>query len=319
MKPPDVFTEAQRSLTIPEAWVLLGLPGEPRPSCRSPFREEKTPSFSIHSEGTKWTDHGNGTGGDVIEFIRTATGLDHKEVRQWLIDRLNLDQGPAKAPAATARPSQTTKSIKWPSPLVEGTEATWKAFAAKRGMTYPGAWVAVKSGILRFALIDGAKCYVITDAERRAAEIRRIDGKMFGTSKAFPLSGVDKRWLPGAALLRQAKPYTAVLVVEGATDLLSAIDLCSRYAKADPDHHSWIPVAVLGANCKALDPECANLISGRHVRLVPDADEAGDKMRDHWTEVFRANGCTVDHVTLPRGTDLSDHLNTITPSDLFAL
>ena len=78
-------------------------------------------------------------------------------------------------------------------------------------------------------------------------------------------------------------------------------------------------MAILGAGCKAIDPECANLIRGRHVRLVPDADDAGDRMATHWTEVFRNLGCPVDVVTLPRGTDLSDHLQTINPNELFSL
>lgn len=318
MTAPDVFTHARETLTVPDVWVMLDLPGEPRPSCRSPFREERTASFSIYENGSKWTDHGVGLGGDVIEFISAATSLDHRGVRQWLIDRLNLAHCPAaprKAPVPTVRPA---KVIEWPGELIDGTEETWRAFAKSRGITFSAAWLAAKSGILKFCIINGVKCYVITDAERRAAEIRRIDRGMFGTCKAYPLKGVDKRWLPGAAMLRPAKPDAAVLLVEGATDLLSAMDLWIRYGKATANFRSWVCMAVLGAGCKQLDPECAALIAGRHVRIVPDADTAGDKMLDHWTDVFRNLGCPVDHVTLPRNTDLTDNFQTIN-SKLFSL
>jgi Toprim-like len=167
-------------------------------------------------------------------------------------------------------------------------------------------------------MIDGIKCYVITDGENRAAEIRRMDGKPFGNSKAYPLKGVDKSWLPGLHLLRNAPKTTAVIITEGASDLLSAFDLYSRYRRNDAGRNSWQPAALLGAGCKTLCPEAFDLLRGRHVRLVPDGDEAGDAMADHWTQYLRKNGCSVDVVNLPRKTDLTDHLKTLPTTDLFS-
>lgn len=106
-QPPDIFTEARGRLTIADAWRMLVLPGEPLPSCRSPVRDEKHNSFSIHADGTKWTDHGTGIGGDVIECISVATDLDHRGGRQWLIEKLNLDHAPTTAPRAAATSPQT--------------------------------------------------------------------------------------------------------------------------------------------------------------------------------------------------------------------
>ena len=155
-------------------------------------------------------------------------------------------------------------------------------------------------------------------ATTSAAEIRRLDGRLFGEAKAYPLAGVDKSWLPGAHLFRGAPPDAAVMVTEGATDYLTAMDLYLRYRKCHGGLNLWVPVALLGAGCKRLDAECAELVRGRYVRLVPDADPAGDRMRDHWTEVFRRLGCTVDTVSLPRGTDLTDNANDSSPSNLFS-
>ena len=310
----DLFAAAREKFKIADAWHLLGLDGDPKSSCKSPFREDRSPSFSIHSDGTAWTDHATGDGGDVVEFIRHAIGGDHKDVREWLRQRIGTDNAPSKPTKAPQAP----KAISWPGELVTGTTATWQAFADHRGLTYPAVYAMAQTGILRFVKIDGVKCYVITDMSNRAAEIRRMDGKLFGESKAYPLRGVDKSWMPGTEILRDAPRDTAVLITEGATDLLSAIDLYSRYRRNHEERHQWQPVALLGAKCKNLHPEASRLIRGRRVRLVPDGDPAGDEMADHWTGLLRKIGCEVDVVTLPQGADLTDHLSTLSPSDLFS-
>jgi hypothetical protein len=319
----DLFAEAREKYSIADVWEMFRLPGEPKPSCKSPFREDRSPSFSIHGGGKAWTDHATGDGGDVVEFIRHAIDGDHKAVREWLRERLGIDyhdHGPVTAPSKPATAPQAPKSIDWPAELVEGTQPTWEAFAKHRGLTFPAVHAMVQSGILRFCkLPDGSKCYVVTDGSHRAAEIRRLDGKPFGESKAYPLRGVMKSWLPGLELLKQAPKTTAVLITEGATDLLSAIDIYSRYRRHHGGMQSWQPVALLGATCRTLHGEAEALIRGRHVRIVPDGDPAGDAMADHWTGLLRKIGCHVDVVNLPRDTDLTDHLSTISPTDLFSL
>jgi Toprim-like len=310
---PNLFAEAREKYSIADAWHLLGLEGEPKASCKSPFREDKHPSFSIHGGGRAWMDHSTGEGGDVVEFIRFAIGGDHKDVRQWLSERLGV-----ATPYRPTTAPQAAKVISFPGELLECTEATWTAFAKHRNLTFPAVHAMVHAGILRFTKIDGAKCYVVTDASHRAAEIRRIDGKPFGDCKAFPLRGVDKSWLPGLELLRDAPKTTAVLITEGSTDLLSAITLQSRYRRELGGRESWQPVALLGAGCKKLHPEAEALLRGRKVRIVPDGDDAGDVMAAHWTGLLRKIGCHVDVVNLHRGTDLTDHLQTISPTDLFS-
>ena len=318
----DIFAEARAAYTIADAWQMLSLPGEPKPSCKSPFRNERTPSFSIFNNGLSWKDHTTGEGGDVIEFIRHAIGGDFLEVRNWLKERLGIDyydHGPLKTASKPVKITESPKAIQWPAELIEGTTETWKGFANKRGLTCSGVGQAVHLGILRFCrLQDGTKCLVVTDAERRSAEIRRLDGMSFGNSKAFPLPGVKKSWPTGCELLRHAPPASAVMITEGPTDLLTAIDLYSRYREAG-GCRSWVLIAILGAGCKDLAPDAAALIRGRHCRLVPDADEAGDRMETHWTALLRENGCPVDVVKLPRGTDLTDCNNEIEPPTLFRL
>jgi DNA primase len=66
-------------LTIPVLWQILKLPGIPRKSCHSPFREDRRPSFSIYDNDRRWKDHSTGDGGDGIEFIAKAKGITQKE------------------------------------------------------------------------------------------------------------------------------------------------------------------------------------------------------------------------------------------------
>jgi hypothetical protein len=311
----------RETYTIPQAWQALGLPGEPKEhgDMRSPFRDERKPSFSIHSNGTAWKDHGTGEGGDVIEFIRMALDTDHAGVREWGKERIGLSPSTWAPPRrkATQRPPEPPKVIEWPGELVEGSQATWSSFAQARGLSPEGISLAVSASVLRFLRVDERKCFCITDETRRAAEIRDIRGALFGDRKAFPLRGVDKRWLPGLALLSRASAESGVLITEGATDLLSAYDLYRQFRKGG-GKRSWVPCAMLGANCKTLSPEAEGLIRGRRVRLVPDGDEAGDAMANHWRSALLALGCTVDVVKLPRGSDLSDMRQKLNPEDLFA-
>ena len=329
--PPDVFAEIN-SRTIADLWSMLGLPGEPKPrgNVRSPFHEDKKPSFSIHGDGFKWKDHSgtdNETGGDGVAFVMAALRCDAAEARRWWQERHGIDildgqlsRGMPRRTAATVKPPEDWKAIQWPGELVEGTAETWSAFAAKRGLSPAGVSFAVRAGVLRFLKIDGRAAYAITDSTRRAAEIRDWHGRPFGSTKAFPLTGCSKRWLPGLAHAVTSSPASAagIFVTEGATDLLTALDAYHRW-KTQGGASSWIPAAILGAGCKVLAPEAENAIRGRRVRMCPDGDDAGRAMAKHWREVFKALGCTVDTLKMPEGEDLSSVAGKLKLEGLFSV
>jgi hypothetical protein len=313
----DVFAEINSHL-IPELAAMLGIPGELREGMNlSPLREERTPSFSIYAGGTKFKDHGGDAQGDGVAFVMAALRCDHAGARDWWMERHGIDRiegllaqgGPASTP-------QPPKAIKWPGELSEGTAATWAAFAERRGISYRCTHTMVHAGILRFLRVDGVPCFAITDRSNRAAEIRRMDGRLFGSLKAFPLSGVDKSWLPGLACIAQAKPDAGIVITEGATDLPTAIDLYTAYRKSG-GARSWVCAALLGAGCKTLASEAIPFVRSRRVRLVPDGDDKGDTMAATWKELLLALGCTVDVVKLPRGKDLSDVKGELQPEGLF--
>lgn len=70
--------------TISVVWRRLCLPGEPRHGLNlSPFREERSPSFSIYRDDMRWKDFGTGDGGDVIDFVQQALGCDKATAVRW--------------------------------------------------------------------------------------------------------------------------------------------------------------------------------------------------------------------------------------------
>jgi hypothetical protein len=77
---------AKEELPIPALWQLLNLPGKPARSCRSPFREDRNPSFSIYDGGRKWKDYATGEGGDAVDFVAVAFGISNEDACRKLIE-----------------------------------------------------------------------------------------------------------------------------------------------------------------------------------------------------------------------------------------
>ena len=82
----DYLKEVYR---IHHAWEDLGLPGEPSESCRSPFRDDLNPSFSVFDAGRKWKDYGTDEGGDVFDFVQKATGFEDYNALLWIKEQQN--------------------------------------------------------------------------------------------------------------------------------------------------------------------------------------------------------------------------------------
>jgi DNA primase len=59
--------------------------------CRSPFRNERTPSFCVSPDKQFWYDFGNAEGGDVISFIEKMENLSFQESVQFLADIGGMD------------------------------------------------------------------------------------------------------------------------------------------------------------------------------------------------------------------------------------
>lgn len=303
------------------------MPGDPpRPGSRfcSPFRPDRNPSCDISKCGKWFADRSRGDNLDPVAFVRCALDADWPEVRLWFMERMGLDHPPS-GKAAPRPVAPKPREIAWPGELVEGTPETWEAFAAKRRLAYPAVFSAVQCGMLRFLKLRGVRCFALTDPARRSAEIRRCDGATFENGrKQYPLPGISKAWPIGAGLLSEFPSKSrSILLCEGASDMLAAWGAFVSYRRAEPKNparRDWVPVGLLGASCKHLDPELVPWFRGRTVRLAPDGDEAGDGMAEHWRELLLEIGCTVEVLKLPRGRDLRDVLESgeLKPEELFA-
>lgn len=321
----DIFGEFRQRYTIPDVWQLLGVSGDPKPSCCCPWREEKNPSFSIYEDGRKFKDHAGDTQGDVIEFVRHSAGLDYKETRRWCAEQLGIDLKSGSRPIEPIKirkrePRKETpkppKEIEWPcDELLEGDQKVWNWFMRKRQYSRPGVWAMVKAGFLRFARVHGHKAFVVTDETQKCAEIRRLDGKRWFEEgpKAYPLSGVDKSWPLGFSMHSTERQF---LAIEGSTDFLSAVDLFAIHRKRVREA-PWLPIGILGASVREFAPEFLGALEGAHVRICADPDDDGEIACFEWGRRFRDAGATVDLVALPPGKDLSDAREEVTPEDLF--
>ncbi len=102
MQLPDI-AELKSRYSITRAWADLGLRSQPGKCVPSPFREDRSPSFSVFEDGTRWKDFATGDGGDVVDFVKLALNASTAEAIRWVKDRLGVAR-PACPPEATRKP-----------------------------------------------------------------------------------------------------------------------------------------------------------------------------------------------------------------------
>lgn len=281
-------------LLIPEVWQLLGLPGTATPRCRSPFRPDKTPSFSIYDGGRRWKDFATGAYGDVIDFIAAARQTDVREATRLFLELAGVPKTPPPA-APRAAPQQPCL----PVPRDTGTAEMRQQVADTRHLSPDAVSLALGLHTLTFGSVRGHSCWILTDEEGRIAEARRMDGQPFpaeggalGERKAHTLPGSRKSWPVGVAALRRIPNVRAILLVEGGPDYLAALHFAAEFGQ-------WnvMPVAMLGRGTTTLDPEAVELMRGRRVRIYAhrDADGGGLASARSWaSQLASQGGCEVD-------------------------
>lgn len=191
-------------------------------------------------------------------------------------------------------PSKAEDRAKWPTFEPPGPEAL-EGIARARGIPVEGLRLAVNRGILRVAMHRGHRSWIVTDAERKAAQARRLDGKLFpfrgAPKKALTLLGSIGPWPVGVAALKPE--HRAVLLVEGGPDLLAA----HAVILAEGREADAAAVAMLGAGNNPRESELFRL-AGRRVRIVEHDDDAGRKAGKRWADLIRPHVETVDGLRL---------------------
>ena len=197
---------AKQRVGISGAWRALGLAGEPASLTRSPFREDRHPSFSISSDQL-WFDHATHEGGDVVDFIRRATGCSCREAIDRVLELAGSSPQPATTPAprVVAPASLPDAPVRPPElhlPLLRMPTVRELAQLAdlRRLPVFAGLECAARSGMLHAASMwdagEKVQAWVLLDSARRCAQARRLDGRLWQNigAKAKTLPGSQAAW-----------------------------------------------------------------------------------------------------------------------------
>jgi hypothetical protein len=315
---------AEQRLSLPALALELGLVLPDRPgSCRSPFREERKPSFSwwFADDGrARWKDHATGESGDSVAFLAKALGVSNREAVVRYLELAGVsdaDSGrlPALKPIlpkpilpAKAEPKEKPNL---PEDLHLGTSDELSDLLVLRGWDVPVERLheASSLGFLRFGSWQGVRAWFLLDPAGRFFEARRMDGGTWRSGAKSDSRG--SKGLLGAELLGPGK---LALLVEGAPDFLAcsiykAEGLVERMTFAD----DAVPVAMLGAGNKLKEDDLSRF-KGVRVVIVPHLDSAGRSARDTWKAQLRKAGAIVSDFSLaklvtPGGKDLADTFN----------
>ncbi|MDQ8193382.1 CHC2 zinc finger domain-containing protein [Coraliomargarita sp. SDUM461004] len=292
--------QIKAAVTIPDAWRKLGLPGEPRPGCiRSPFREDRKPSFSISSDGKRFKDFATGESGDVLDFVMEATGKDFTESLAWLTGGTRAFTLKA-TPKPAQRSTEPTRPFTLPA-IDDGSIEDLDTVARSRRFDgWYGLQLAISAGHLGFCQYRGRRCWIAYDDAGRVAQVRRVDGLPFNNgAKALTLSGSNARYPIGASSIRDMT--TTIYLCEGLGDWLSAISM-----HAFEDEGEWSAVCMLGASMKIDELSLAKFV-GKRVIIYAQHDDAGRNAAQVWANQLKPFAAQVTAMMpdIP-GSDLND-------------
>ena len=267
------------NLSLLDAWKILELPGTPHiGDQRSPFREDKRASFTIFliNGHTKWFDHGEGCGGDVIDLWQRARGLPSaKEAIRDILQRIPaLDVSEPKFERFTRPepPQEEKPAIRWPAGLREPTSEECIALGKLRSLSPEAFFLAARLGTLKMALMWGEPCWLLLDQKERTIGVRRLDGALFPRiqKKSTTLKGSFRDWPVG--LLTKNPEYDQlkrILMLEGEPDYFAGLQLLLQ-SPVD-----FRVCARLGANVPAISREAAPHFAGASVIVIAHNDQSG--------------------------------------------
>lgn len=287
------IAEAKTRLAIPGVWARLDLPGRPSKSCKSPFREDKSASFSVSADGLLFNDFATGEAGDAVDFLQLATGLSPEAACRKFIEMAGggtCDAGPLPKRAAAAPQPRQRPTL---SAMERGADDDLQRLATLRKVSFAACALARSVGLLRIATVKGHRAWIITDSEGVNAQARRLDGgtwEHLDGAKSYTLPGCWAGWPIGAKIGRE---YPAFVLVEGGPDLLAAL----HFIDAGRDLVTAFPVAMLGAKQRIPD-DALPTFAGKRVRIFPHNDEPGRAGAEGWARQLEAVSADVDCFSL---------------------
>lgn len=268
---------AKESLDIPALWDHFSLPGRPGKSCKSPFRKDRKPSFSIFDNDKAFKDHATGEAGGLVEFVQLATGFDSSEACRYLIELANT--GSAAAPTVKRQPTREEKPRPFTLPQLDsGCIQELHTLARLRGLPlFAAIQILINRQQLAFYNSPEGRAWLVYDRAGQVAQARLLGGQWQAGMKARTLPGSRASWPVGASTIKPAT--NSVYFCEGAPDLIAAATLVFLQA---PDQFTRSAfVSMLGAS-QAIAEEALHLFRGKTIRIFAHADEAGAAARDKW-------------------------------------
>jgi hypothetical protein len=303
------ITKIRATCSIAWAWRILGLPGKPAKDCKSPFRQETRASFSIYQakDGERFFDHGDSSGGDVVDFVAKAKGVSVKEALASLQSMTGTE-----APDSPPERVLPRDGIRWPPDIRTPLGDECRALAQLRGLDPSAFDLAGRLGTLKVATVYSQKCWIITDCNAHCAEARRFDGQLFPNGKkGFCLPG-SKKDLPLG--LKTANPaFDALgnlLLVEGMPDYYAALQL------AIDSPVNFRPIAVLGAGLTTFSA-ARQYLAQKKILIICHNDPQGQAVLPKWVKALYSSGAqSVVSQALPfLHDDLNDFLKDSGPDD----
>lgn len=281
---PDFFKIAKSSLTIPQLWSKLGLPGEPKVGINhSPCRKDTKPSLSIFAGGQRFKDHATDESGDIFDFYKMIYKCDDKEAIRVIGELLGIKNeiGEYSLPICKVErkaiySAVTTHEISRPKEPIKWTLRLDTFLEKKRikkdifSWLYDLGYVSLENDVLNYHYSTGIKVRWDWDSSSSTR------WKIGGASDAVWVDGFIKN-----------PYYNKVVICEGESDLarLYSYGVSDKTTIIAMPSASWTPSEVLAGtigNC-------------RTVIMPTDNDDSGYKARERVSKVIADNsiGCRV--------------------------
>lgn len=315
------LTEAMGRIDIDYAWNALGLPGQPGKCCKSPFRDDRKPSFSVFDNGKAWKDHATGEAGNVVDFVAAAKAISNGDACRWLISTARTGSpGPSLSPRPRRKKGIESERSKEPRrplnlpPLDRGSYGNVLRLQESRKLPMnAGLELLIQRKVLQFGGMHDrcgpCRVWLLLDSSLLNAQARRLDGMHWqslpGEPKAKTLKGSVAAWPIGAADLVDRD---VVMFCEGGPDLLAAAT--AAYIESAEAFHRIGFVCMAGAS-NQISADALPLFSGKVIRIYQHADRAGTAAAGRWYWQLQAAGAaSVDIWESDReGEDLNDYVS----------
>jgi hypothetical protein len=307
----DDIGEFVRSLDAGQVWSALGLPGEPKSSCKCPKHNDGAASFSVWRSQRDgrwlWKCHAGCGHGDLVDLWVLITGQTKgealRELRRAFDSRCGGYTPPVRewiSPAPEVRPKPSLS-------MDAGTDAEFKALAELRKLPEQALRLAAERGLLRFANHRGARCWVITDSEGWAISCRPLGVNPWDGTKAYMVKDSRGAHMVGSPHLESPD---LVYLCEGPPDLLAAHAVIHHLDVLDHIEPSRvIGVAMLSATTSPATATC-EAFRDKIVVIWAHSDPAGVEAAERWAGQLRPYAQEVHVIQagdlLPGMKDLND-------------